>query len=155
MFDAVRNGESCYTEQELTAWVPVPPSGPEWVARLGGQDVLIGEQGGESVGFMTLAAGGYIDLAFIRPRCRRTGLFRQLLFRIAEHAASRGEAKLWTHASLMAEPAFKTYGFVVSKRERVKVGDQCLGRSEMYMLIASDCDVARQNRRRAWPTLRL
>lgn len=131
MFDSVRNGESPYSEAQRAAWVPARPAGEAWAARLRGQDVLVAEQAGEPVGFMTLAGGGYIDLAFIRPKARGSGLFRQLLSRIVERAAPRGEVRLWTHASLAAEPAFARYGFAVLRRERVRVGDQELERCEM------------------------
>jgi putative acetyltransferase len=131
MFDSVRNGESPYSEAQRSAWVPVRPAGEAWAGRLRGQDVILAEEDGEPVGFMTLGEGGYVDLAFIRPRARGSGLFRQLLSRLTERAVARGEPRLWTHASLMAEPAFAKLGFALVRRERVRVGDQELDRCEM------------------------
>jgi putative acetyltransferase len=131
MFDAVRNGESRYSEEQRAAWVPARRSGRDWVARLQGQDIILAEQEGEAVGFASLAEGGYVDFAYIRPKAQHSGLFRQLLARIAERAAARREPVLWTHASLMAEPAFAKLGFTVRKRERVRIGDQELDRFEM------------------------
>ena len=138
MYDAVRNGESRYSEQQRAAWLPARRSGEDWVARLQGQDIILAEQGGEAVGFASLAEGGYVDFAYIRPLVQHTGLFRQLLSRIVDRAAARGEPVLWTHASLMAEPAFAKLGFTIRKRERVRLGDQELDRCEMEKRLVSD-----------------
>ena len=137
MFDAVRNGESRYTEQQRAAWVPVRRSGPEWVARLQSQDIVVAEQDGRAIGFVSLAEGGYVDFAYIRPEAQHTGLFRQLLSRIVERAIEKREPLLWTHASLMAEPAFAKLGFTIRKRERVHIGDQAFNRCEMEKTLSS------------------
>jgi putative acetyltransferase len=135
MYDAVRNGESRYTEQQRAAWVPVRRSGERWVARLAAQDVVVAEHDGRAIGFASLAEGGYVDFAYIRPEAQRTGLFRQLLSLIAERAIAKGEHLLWTHASLMAEPAFAELGFTIRGRERVLIGDQTFDRCEMEKLL--------------------
>jgi len=133
MFDAVRNGESRYTEQQRQAWVPVRRSGIDWIARLQAQDVIVAEQDGKAVGFMSLAPGGYIDFAYIRPQAQHSGLFRQLFAHIVSKATEKSEPLLWTHASLMAEPAFEKLGFTIRKRERVWIGEQAFDRCEMEM----------------------
>jgi putative acetyltransferase len=131
MFDAVRNGESRYTEAQRSAWVPAPRAGPDWTARLQKQEILIAEQEGKALGFVSLADGGYVDFAYIRPEAQHSGLFRQLLSRIVERAIARGEPRLWTHASLTAEPAFQRLGFEVRRREQVTIGGQSFDRCEM------------------------
>jgi putative acetyltransferase len=136
MFDAVRNGESLYTEAQRSAWVPAPRSGPDWTARLRGQEIIVAEQQGTGLGFVSLADGGYVDFAYIRPEAQHSGLFRQLLSRIVERAVAKGETRLWTHASLMAEPAFATLGFEVRRREQATIGDQSFDRCEMEMRLA-------------------
>ena len=138
MFDAVRNGESFYSEQQRAAWVPARRSGEDWIARLQSQDIIVAEQDGEAVGFVSLAEGGYVDFAFIRPEAQHTGLFRQLLSRIVERAVAKREALLWTHASLMAEPAFAKLGFTIRKRERVRIDNQELDRCEMVKSLVTD-----------------
>lgn len=137
MFDAVRNGPSRYTERQRAAWVPERRSGPEWTARLRAQEIIVAEQEGKAVGFASLAAGGYVDFAYIRPEARHGGLFRQLLERIIERAAAKGETRLWTHASLTAEPAFERLGFTVRRRERVVIGGESLDRFEMEKRLPS------------------
>ena len=131
MFDAVRNGESRYTERQREAWVPVRRTGSDWVERLQAQQIIVAEQEGEAVGFMSLSAVGYLDFAYIRPQAQHSGLFRQLLSRIVERAIAKRVPMLWTHASLMAEPAFKSLGFIVRRREQVAIGPETLERCEM------------------------
>jgi putative acetyltransferase len=137
MFDAVRNGGSLYSEQQRAAWVPARRSGKDWIARLHGQDIIVAEQDGKAVGFVSLANGGYVDFAYVRPDAQHTGLFRQLLSRIVERAVEKREPLLWTHASLMAEPAFAKLGFTIRKRERVRIGNQKFDRCEMEKLLFS------------------
>ena len=135
MFDAVRRGESRYTEEQRAAWVPARRSGSQWIERLRSQEIIIAEQDAKTVGFVSLATGGYVDFAYIRPEAQHTGLFRQLLMRIIHRALENGECRLWTHASLMAEPAFGKLGFMIRKRERVRIGDQDFDRCEMEMVL--------------------
>jgi putative acetyltransferase len=131
MFDAVRNGPSAYSEQQRQAWLPVRREGKEWDDRLAAQDVILAELGGKPVGFMSLAGGGYIDFAYIRPAAQGTGLFRQLIARIEDRARANGVGLLWVHASLAAHPAFAAVGFVTRKQEEVELGTERLKRFEM------------------------
>ena len=133
MYDAVRNGESRYSERQREAWVPVPRGGEEWRDRLHRQEIVIAEVDGEPLGFMSLAPGGYIDFAYIRPVAQHSGLFRQLFKHIIDRAHLKGEKRLWVHASLMAEPAFSALGFTVTKREHASIGQEQFERCEMEM----------------------
>ena len=137
MFDAVRNGQSLYSEAQRKAWVPEPRSGAEWSDRLSRQDIIIAEAADRIVGFMSLADGGYIDFAFIRPEAQRTGLFRQMFEQIHNRARTKGHALLWVHASLMAEPAFTALGFTIRKRENVALGAERFDRFEMEMPLSA------------------
>jgi putative acetyltransferase len=131
MFDAVRNGESPYDEQQRQAWLAAPPAGPEWEERLASQDVVLAETDGMVAGFMSLGMEGYIDLAFIRPEARHHGLFRRLFEQIEHRALARGDSRLWVHASLAARSAFEAVGFTVQRSEWVELGTEQLERFEM------------------------
>jgi putative acetyltransferase len=131
MFEAVRSGDSPYSEAQRAAWVAEPRRGADWHARLAGQHIVIAQAADGPVGFMTLADRGYVDFAYILPRMRGAGLFRRLFGEIADEAQRRGETRLWAHTSLMAEPAFAAMGFTVTRRETVAIGDQALARCEM------------------------
>jgi len=131
VFDAVRNGPSKYTDAQRVAWVPVRRGGEEWAERLKGQVIAIARDETRFVGFMSLAPEGYIDFAFIRPDAQGSGLFRRLFAMIEDKARSQNEPRLWTHASLMAQPAFAAVGFTVVEHEVVQIGDQRFERAKM------------------------
>ena len=135
MFDAVRNGPSPYSESQRQAWVPEPRHGQAWSDRLSPQDISVAETAARIVGFMSLAASGYIDFAYIRPEAQHTGLFRQMLERIQDRGRSKGHETLWVHASLMAQPAFTALGFTIKKREDVVIGTERFERFEMEKLL--------------------
>jgi putative acetyltransferase len=131
MFDAVRSGRSGYDERQRQAWMPAVRSGLDWEQRLAAQDIVVAEAGGELVGFMSLANSGYVDFAYVRPAAQGSGLFRKMYERIEHHARERGDALLWVHASLMAQPAFVAVGFTVRREEIVEIGGETLRRFEM------------------------
>jgi len=143
MFDAVRSGRSKYTEEQRRAWVPQPRSGFDWNERLESQAILVAIRSGQIVGFMSLATNGYIDLAYIRPSAQGTGVFRLLYESIEKLAQKNEEARLWVHASLMAQPAFNAMGFRITKKETVEIGDQALDRFDMEKQIFIDCSIGR------------
>lgn len=131
MFDAVRQGDSPYTEAQRAAWVPEPRTGQAWAERLSGQTILIAEVDDEIAGFMSLAEKDYLDFAYVLPARRGTGLFRALYQRIETCALDQGCQRIWVHASLMAEPAFARMGFRQLERETVVIGDEKLDRFVM------------------------
>ena len=131
MFDAVRNGDSPYDEHQRRAWLPAPRTGREWEDRLSSQDIVVAEIEGQAVGFMSLAAEGYIDFAYIRPQAQHSGLFRQMFERIEDRARARGDRLLWVHASLVAQPAFAAVGFTTKHSELFEIGNEQLRRFEM------------------------
>lgn len=131
MFRAIREGDSPYTQAQRVAWMPQQNCGAVWAARLAEQVVVLGSQGDTPVGFMTLVGEGYIDFAYILPEARGQGLFAFLLDEIETCATHDGLTRLWTHASLMAQPAFARNGFSVVRHETIARAGQSLRRAEM------------------------
>lgn len=130
-FRAVREGPSPYTQAQRAAWAPRRPDPVKYAARLAPLTVVLAEEVDVITGFMGLAAGGYIDLAFILPEWRGKGIF-STLYRQTEAAARHvGETRLWTHASLVAQPAFQAMGFVVMHHEEVACSVERLSRAKM------------------------
>ena len=95
------------------------------------QTILVALLPGQLIGFMSLAAHGYIDFAYIRPFAQGTGVFRRLYVSIEMLARQNEQTRLWVHASLMAQPAFNAMGFSITKKETVEIGNQSLDRFEM------------------------
>ena len=130
MFEAVRNGTPQYTEAQRVAWAPEPRSGIEWHNRLNSLTVFLAESRESPLGFMALA-NDYVDLAYILPVARGSGMFRGLYNEIEASAHGNGVKRLWTHASLTAQTAFSAVGFCTTTKETVKIGDVPLDRFEM------------------------
>ncbi len=126
MFDAVQ-GAVAYTPAQRRAWLPEPPQGAGWAAALDLQRVWVAEDE-VPIGFVTLADGGYIDLAFVATAAQGQGVFGELMDALE---AAAGEPRLWTHASLPAQPAFAARGFRVIRHETVARGAETLARAEM------------------------
>ncbi len=138
MFDAVRNGTTRYTEQQLLAWVPTVRSGQQWEDRLDAQRIFVASSPAQMIGFLSLAANGYIDFAYVRPSAQGMGVFRRMCKSLEILSLNAGETRLWTHASLMAEPAFRAMGFCTTNEETVEIGDQKLRRFVMEKQIEAN-----------------
>ncbi|MEM9576387.1 MAG: GNAT family N-acetyltransferase [Pseudomonadota bacterium] len=130
-YKAVREGPSPYSDAQRAAWMPHPLDPVAFADRLADKQVMLCEDRGEAIGFMTLEPGGYIDLASILPPYRGRGVFRTLYVEIEALARQENEARLWVHASLMAQPAFQAMGFLVMHHETVARAGQQLARAEM------------------------
>ena len=131
MFDAIRSGPSAYTDAQRTAWQEHPNVGTDWAARLARQQVWIAIVQGSAVGFLSLGDGGYVDLAFVVARAQGKGVFSELFAALETQAIAAGLPRLWTHASLMAQPAFEARNFHVIRHETVERNGEVLARAEM------------------------
>ena len=131
MFDAIRNGNSAYSEVQRQAWVPHRRSGAQWEQRLLSQNIFVAVDAKQMSGFMSLDDNGYIDFAYIRPSAQGRGIFSRLFSQIEGLAYRLKKNRLWVHASLKAEPAFSSKGFEIMKKETVEIGDQSFERFEM------------------------
>lgn len=122
-FDAVHNGTTdVYTAEQRLAWAGPAPNPNGWLQRF--QDIggYAAEIDGDMVGFMTLDATGYIDLAFVRSDVSGQGIGQTLYQKVEEHAAAAGIPKLTTEASKKARPFFARIGWRVDA-EQVVVKD--------------------------------
>ncbi len=135
MFRAVRYGPSLYSDAQRAAWVAEPRQGEEWNARLAKQDIALAQWDENITGFMSLEAEGYIDFVYILAEHQGTGLFRKLFGMIHAHARTQGATQLWTHASLMARPAFAAMGFAIAEKENIALNGQNFERFKMCMIM--------------------
>jgi putative acetyltransferase len=134
-YRAVREGPSHYSQAQRMAWVPTPHPTEKLAARLGASRTALFAREGVDVGCMTLADGGYIDMAFILPVHQGTGVFRALFEALQAEARKRRMIRLHTHASLMAQPAFRAAGFRVIQHETIERAGETLPRAEMEKLL--------------------
>lgn len=111
-FRAVHEGAAAqYSEAERRAWCPALPDADMFWHRLGGQTVLIALEGDGPAGFMTLTPDGVLDMAFVHPEKRGSGLAGELLSVLENRALSAGLGKLTARASHLARPFLRRNGW--------------------------------------------
>ncbi len=126
-FDAIRLGTAgYYDERQRKAWADKVPDTDEWRQRLQRQYSFVAEVNAKPVGFMTLDAGGHIDLAFVAPDWIGKGVGRALYERIEAEARGLGIPRLDTEASYLARPFFKRQGWLVVRQQSVELGSVSL-----------------------------
>ncbi len=123
-FDSIRLGtQDYYNEAQRHAWAPRVPETSKLLSRLKSQSVFVAERNGRVVGFMTLAAEGYIDLAFVAPDAIGQNIGKALYDAILAEALRIGVPKLHAEASHQARPFFERQGWSVVKSQTVTRGD--------------------------------
>lgn len=122
-FDAVHSGTADdYSVAQRTAWAGAAPNPARWRKRFAEISGFAAEVDGVMAGFMTLDAGGYIDLAFVRSGLSGRGVGRALYDRIEARARAEGVDRLTAEASKTARPFFERMGWRVDA-EQVVVKD--------------------------------
>lgn len=131
MFTAIRTGPSPYTDAQRRVWNSAPHAGAGWHAKLAAQFVVIAKTNADLTGFMTMRPDGYLDLAYIVPAARGSGLFRALYAAVEAQAKTLGLHHIWVHASLMAQAPFAAMGFQVVQHEQITRNGETLTRAQM------------------------
>lgn len=124
-----------YSFAQRRAWAGDRVDPEAWRERLAGQFGFVAERDGEPVGFMTIDAGGYIDLAFVLPTAAGTGVGRQLYQAIEQKAAALGADVLTTQASKAARPFFEARGWSVVAEQTVERSGVCLTNYRMRKVL--------------------
>lgn len=120
-FDSVRQGtRKFYSKEQREAWAPSVPDPDKFTSRLDKMTVLIAEDETGVVGFMTVDATGYIDLAFVRPDRIGTGVASKIYRRIEKVSKENGQARLFSDASELAKPFFEKHGWTVCRTQQVE-----------------------------------
>ena len=123
-FNSVRLGtRDYYDEAQRVAWAPRVPEATKWLSRLKSQTVFVAERSGRVVGFMTLAAEGYIDLAFVASDAIGQGIGKELYDAILAEALNLRVPRLHAEASHLARPFFERQGWSVVESQTVTRGD--------------------------------
>ena len=124
---AVREGARArYDTAQVKAWSPEVPSEAKWSERLAAADTVVAAEGDQRVGFMSLNADGYLDLAFVVPEVMGRGVSDALYAVLETRARVRRLKRLTTQASLMAEPFFARHGWTVTRRQDVEIRNTLL-----------------------------
>lgn len=127
-FVAVREGAApAYDAAQRAAWAGAQPTAEQWAERLAGLETVVAEDSGVVVGFMSVrASDGDLDLAFVRPEVRGTGVAAALYAALENRMRVAGVARLHTRASHMAKPFFERQGWAVVRPNTVTRAGQTL-----------------------------
>lgn len=137
-FCAVHEGtRGVYSHEQRRAWGGETIDLPHWKDRIAGLDGFVAVTAGEPVGFMTVDASGYIDLAFVLPSCAGKGVGRRLLAASEQWALGHGATQLSTHASKAARPFFEANGWRVEEEETIERRSIVLTRYRMRKAMAN------------------
>ena len=119
-FQAVQVGtKDFYDEAQRRAWGGDAPDPDAWLKKLEAVTGFVAEAEGQAVGFMTIDANGYIDLAFVRPGHAGLGVGRLLYGAVEERARSLGATHLTVAASKAAKPFFERQGWSLVEEQSV------------------------------------
>ncbi|MCB2129685.1 MAG: GNAT family N-acetyltransferase [Rhodobacteraceae bacterium] len=112
-FQAVRIGAAeHYRESDLTDWAPSPEMPDGWGEWLDRHFTVVADQDGTICGFFMLEATGYLNMAFVRPDYRRTGLADRLYDAILAEARARKMPHLTVWASRLFRPFLARKGWL-------------------------------------------
>ena len=118
-YRAVHEGAAAkYTIEQRNAWVPEPPTGQAWEAKLADSDCVVAEADGQLVGFMS-RRGTHFDMAYVLPEVMGTGVAGVLCAVLEGRARAHGVAHMTVDASLMAEAFFARRGWRLVQRQEV------------------------------------
>ena len=118
-YAAVRIGAAGhYTEQELIDWAAsdqMPDGWGPWldkhVTYVGISDSTVGQSDIAITGFFMLERDGYLNMAFVLPAYRRSGLAQQIYSAILTEAQALRMPHLTVWASRLAMPFFRRLGW--------------------------------------------
>lgn len=119
-FDAVRHGTAdVYSLEQRLAWGGKAPNPSGWRQKFQNISGFAAEIDGDMVGFMTLDADGYIDLAFVQSDMVGRGVGRALYDVVEARSVAEGIQRLTTEASKKAKPFFERMGWQVDQEQVV------------------------------------
>lgn len=127
---------SHYDLQQRLAWAPLQADMPFWQQRLAGLQVLLAEDAQGLLGFIGYAADGHIDLLFCAPQAARRGVASALYIAAQKRLRALGLSRLYTEASLLAQPFFLSHGFAVIEEQEVQRDGISLRRYRMQKTLA-------------------
>lgn len=135
--DAVQRGAAGpYDQAQRDAWCRRPPTGAGWSARLAQAQTVVAELSDTPVGFMSLdMQSGLIDLAYVAPEMRGTGVAEALYAVLEGRARVAGQARLHAEASHLAERFFLRRGWRLVARQAVDRGGVSIPNARMEKLL--------------------
>ncbi len=108
-----------YAPSQLAAWAPADIHFRDWGAFCRDRLTYVAEVNGAIAGFANFLPSGYLDCFYCHKDYQGQGVGRQLYTAIEQAARDLGGDRLFTHASITAQPFFLRMGFSVITAQTV------------------------------------
>lgn len=109
-----------YSDQQKSAWAPLPINYEQWSARLAIKQPFILLINNKVAGFIELEESGYIDCAYVLPKYQKQGVATALVNYVLSACEHLNITSIHVDASIIAKPLFKKFGFVIQQKNEVK-----------------------------------
>jgi putative acetyltransferase len=114
-----------YSVAQVEAWAGPAPEPEIWEKRIAAdsnaRQMFVATKEGQVVGFAELEGDGHLDTLYVHQDFQGRGIASRLLDRIEAEAKHREIQRLYTEASITAEPFFRGRGFSVVRPQLVEV----------------------------------
>lgn len=115
-----------YTVPQVEAWAGPAPAPGMWKRRIiSGENnakwTFVALEDGQMVGFAEFEGHGHLDTLYVHHEFQGHGIASRLLDRIEAETRRRELERLYTEASITAEPFFRRRGFSVVRPQLVEV----------------------------------
>ena len=133
-FQAVHEGAAeFYTQAQRAAWAPSETPDLSQPNKLLEQWCWVAEAKNGISGFMSLSRNGYLDMAFVVPDAKGTGVTDALYVALIEQAKAESLGNLTAHASHLARRFFTKHGWQVDYAEDFPLNGQVFERFHMSL----------------------
>jgi putative acetyltransferase len=109
-----------YSIAQVQAWSPDDLDFRDWATVCSQRFTYVAEQSGVIVGFGELLPEGQIDCFYCHKDYQRQGVGRAVYQAIETKARELQLERLWTEASITAQPFFRSIGFSVIREQQVE-----------------------------------
>ena len=114
-----------YSVAQVEAWAGPEPATEMWERRItedsSTRRMFVATMGDVVVGFAEMEDNGHVDTLYVHHEYQGCGIASRLLARIEAEARRLGLRRLYTEASITAEPFFRARGFSMVRPQIVEV----------------------------------
>jgi putative acetyltransferase len=114
-----------YSVAQVAAWAGPAPEPEMWERRIAADSnarrMFVATNHGQVVGFAEFEGDGHVETLYVHHEFQGHGIASRLLDRIEAEARHRGLERLYTEASITAEPFFRRRGFSIVRPQLVEV----------------------------------
>ncbi|MEO1671565.1 MAG: GNAT family N-acetyltransferase [Cyanobacteria bacterium J06631_2] len=121
-----------YSKPQVEAWSPDKIYFRDWLTICSDRFTYVAVKDEQILGFGELESDGHIDCFYVHHRCQRQGIGKGIYQAIEIKAQELSLTRLFTAASITAQPFFTNQGFAIVNRQQVP----CRGETFINYLMA-------------------